>query len=275
MRLDYQNDQAASLRKMMTVPRVKAISVLAANNQESQESLVTNLAAYMQFLGKDVLIIDDSEASKANQYQLGKTPTLLELSLSSGDVSAGIKRLDDGVFVCRMMPKEKLKSPLTLEHCEKLNESLVHLADDHEIMQIDLTLSNNEIPPIQILAEVEILIQLNCHPESIKQAYALIKRICNQLGRRPFGIVVNGTTQAKGEAIFKNIAQVAKRFMHVELSLFGVVPADEHLGRAEKLGRSVIDAFPLSEASVSIKRIAQTLGFDVPESTQARPTLNS
>lgn len=275
MKLDYQNDQAASLRKMMAAPRLKVISILAANNQESQESLVTNLAAYMQFLGKDVLIIDESEASKPNQYKLAKQPTLLELSIKSEDVGKGIKRLEDGVFVTRMMPKDKLQGPLSLEHIKQLNTSLQKLSDDYEILLVDLSLNNNEVPPLEMLAEGEILIQLNSHPESIKQAYALIKRICHQLGRRPFGVIVNGTNQAKGEAIFKNIAQVARRFMQVELSLFGVVPLDEHLNRAEKLGRSVIDAFPLSDASIAFKSIAQTLGFEVPDTSTKLPALNS
>lgn len=275
MKLDYQNDQASSLRKMMAAPRLKVISVLAANNQESQESLVTNLASYMQFLGKDVLIIDNSEASKPNQYKLGKQPTLLDLCIKSEKVSVGIKRLEDGVFVTRMMPKEKIQAPLSLDHIQKLNVSLQKLSDEYEILLVDLTLNNNEVPPIEILAEGEIIIQLNSHPESIKQAYALIKRICNQLGRRPFGVIVNGTSQARGEVIFKNIAQVAKRFMQVELSLFGVVPADEHLSRAEKLGRSVIDAFPLSEASIAFKSIAQILGFEVPETPLLSTGLNS
>jgi len=275
MKLDYQNDQAASLRKMMAAPRLKVISVLAANHHESQESFILNLAAYMQFLGKDVLVIDDSEASKPNQYKLGKTPALLDLSLSSADANEGIKRMSDGVYVSRMLPKDKLEAPLTLNQIQKLNEILKSLSNDYEIVLVDLTLKNNEIPPIEILVEGEILIQLNSHPESIKQAYALIKRICNQLGRRPFGIIVNGTSKDKGEVIFRNIAQVAKRFMQIELSLFGVIPADEHLNQAEKLGRSVIDAFPMSHASIAFKSIAQTLGFDVPENTQTSAALNS
>jgi flagellar biosynthesis protein FlhG len=36
----------------------------------------------------------------------------------------------------------------------------------------------------------------------------------------------------------------------------GSVPADEHLNRAARLGRSVIDAYPLAGASVAFRRLA-------------------
>jgi flagellar biosynthesis protein FlhG len=45
------------------------------------------------------------------------------------------------------------------------------------------------------------------------------------------------------------------------LEFFGSIPCDEHLSRAAKLGRSVIDAFPMSNSSTAFKEIAQRLDF--------------
>jgi flagellar biosynthesis protein FlhG len=36
----------------------------------------------------------------------------------------------------------------------------------------------------------------------------------------------------------------------------GAVPADEYLQRAARLGRAVVDAFPLAGASVAFRRLA-------------------
>jgi flagellar biosynthesis protein FlhG len=36
----------------------------------------------------------------------------------------------------------------------------------------------------------------------------------------------------------------------------GSVPADEYLHRAARLGRAVVDAFPLAGASVAFRRLA-------------------
>jgi flagellar biosynthesis protein FlhG len=49
--------------------------------------------------------------------------------------------------------------------------------------------------------------------------------------------------------------------MQIELEFFGSIPADDHLSRAAKLGRSVIDAFPLASASTAFKQIAQRLDY--------------
>ena len=49
--------------------------------------------------------------------------------------------------------------------------------------------------------------------------------------------------------------------MQIELEFFGSIPSDDHLNRAAKLGRSVIDAFPMSNSSNAFKEIAQRLDF--------------
>jgi len=49
--------------------------------------------------------------------------------------------------------------------------------------------------------------------------------------------------------------------MQIELEFFGAIPKDEHLTKAAKLGRSVVDAFPLASASSALKQIAQRLGY--------------
>jgi flagellar biosynthesis protein FlhG len=54
---------------------------------------------------------------------------------------------------------------------------------------------------------------------------------------------------------------VAKRFMQIELEFFGAIPKDEHLSKAAKLGRSVIDAFPMAVASAALQKIAQRLDY--------------
>jgi flagellar biosynthesis protein FlhG len=43
------------------------------------------------------------------------------------------------------------------------------------------------------------------------------------------------------------------------------VPADEHLTRAARLGRTVIDAFPMAGASVAFRHLAGRFAYaDVP-----------
>ena len=58
-----------------------------------------------------------------------------------------------------------------------------------------------------------------------------------------------------GEAL-ENMAQAASRYLAVPLVSIGWVPADADLGRSMRLGRPVVDAFPMALASVAFRRLA-------------------
>ena len=52
------------------------------------------------------------------------------------------------------------------------------------------------------------------------------------------------------------MSAAATRYLAVKLSSMGSVPADEYLHRAARLGRAVVDAFPLAGASVAFRQLA-------------------
>jgi flagellar biosynthesis protein FlhG len=110
--------------------------------------------------------------------------------------------------------------------------------------------------PVPVMASSEIVIQVSTSATSITNAYAMIKRLSQHLGRRPFGILVTGATEAEAKVVYDNMSSAATRYLAVTLSSMGSVPADEYLQRAARLGRAVVDAFPLAGASVAFRRLA-------------------
>jgi flagellar biosynthesis protein FlhG len=106
------------------------------------------------------------------------------------------------------------------------------------------------------MANSEIVVQVSTSAASITNAYALIKRLAQQHGRRPFGILVTGASEAEARVVYDNMATAATRYLAVTLTSMGSVPADEYLQRAARLGRAVVDAFPLAGASVAFRRLA-------------------
>jgi flagellar biosynthesis protein FlhG len=110
--------------------------------------------------------------------------------------------------------------------------------------------------PLAAMADAEIVVQVSTSAASITNAYALIKRMSQQLGRRPFGILVTDATEAEAKVVYDNMAAAATRYLAVTLTSMGSVPADEYLQRAARLGRAVVDAFPLAGASVAFRRLA-------------------
>lgn len=259
---NFQNDQAAGLRRIMAAPKPRVVSILSASaSSHDQPRLLTNIAASICGHGSDVLVMHASQTSRESSYQIDKLPTLLDVANQKCALGSAIKGSNQGFSVTKLMPKVQLNSALNNDTSERLESIFAKLTSQYEIILVDATLNKNDVLPLNTLNEGEILIQLTRSPESIKNAYSLIKQICSQLGRRSFGIIVDDATEVQAKIVFRNISEVAKNFMQIELEFFGAIPSDDHLSRAAKLGRSVTDAFPLAAASAAFKQIAQRLDY--------------
>jgi len=264
----FQNDQAAGLRRLMATPKPRVVSIISASATQDQPRMLTNLAASILGQGSDVLIVHASQDSREASYGIDKLPALLNVANTESSLQDAIKSSNHGYSLSKLMQKHQIKEALDSHTGNELNRIFNDLAGQYEIVLVDATLNNEHLLPLKTLNEGEILIQLTRNPESIKHAYTLIKQICSQLGRRSFGIIVGDATDAQAQMVFRNISQVARRFMQIELEFFGAIPLDDHLNRAAKLGRSVIDAFPLATASTAFKQIAQRLDYKHDDDTE-------
>ena len=70
------------------------------------------------------------------------------------------------------------------------------------------------------------------------------------------GVAARKAAEAEAKVVYDNMAQAASRYLAVNLVSMGSVPADEYLQRAARLGRAVVDAFPLAGASVAFRQLA-------------------
>ncbi|WP_036302850.1 MinD/ParA family ATP-binding protein [Methylotenera sp. L2L1] len=253
------NDQAAGLRRIMAKPKPRVVSVLSALPSQTQPRLITNLATSIANQGSDVLVMHASEHTLEQSYELDQSPSLLDVIQEKHILQQAIKSTSHGFLSVKLMQKQLLANANDNHTTSQLNLLFNQLAQQYDMVLVDTMLNKANTLPLHKLNESEIIIQLSRKPESITQAYSLIKQVCGELGRRSFGIIVDDSTDAQAQVVFRNISQVAKRFMQIELDFFGAIPADSHLNRASKLGRSVIDAFPLAIASTALKQIAQRL----------------
>ena len=135
---------------------------------------------------------------------------------------------------------------------EDMAALFTRLAAQNDIVLVDAA----NAMPLAAMGEGEIVVQVEDSAASITAAYALIKRVSEHYGRCPVSILVTGAGIVRAGMIDKNIAAAASRYLALELKSIGSVPQDEHLARATRLGRTVIDAFPLAGASVAYRDLA-------------------
>jgi flagellar biosynthesis protein FlhG len=254
-----QDDQAAGLRRIMATPKPRVVSILSTSPSRDQARLMANLATPIATHGNDVLILHASHESSENIYEINKLPALLDVINKKSLLQSAIKNAGSGFSVAKLMPSHQVSTPLDAFLSDQLNAIFIGLAQQYEIILVDASLNSDHVLPLKALNEGEIIIKLTHHAESIKEAYALIKKIYSQLGRRAFGIIVDNASETQAQVVFDNISQAAKRFMQIDLEYFGAIPPDVHISRAAKLGRSVIDAFPMAIASTAFRQIAQRL----------------
>jgi flagellar biosynthesis protein FlhG len=121
---------------------------------------------------------------------------------------------------------------------------------------VDAELDDEHGFPLGAMAGGDIVVQVGPGAASIKEGYGIVKRLNAWLGKRPFGILVTGASESEAKVIYKNMEQAASRYLAVPLYSVGFVPADEHVKRAARTGKAVIDAFPLAGASAAFRQLA-------------------
>lgn len=264
----FQQDQAAGLRQMMAGHQPKIISLLSAISEQQELSFISNLAATISKQNSDVLVVQAARVDLSH-YGIKTLPALSEVVHHQRKIEQAIKSSKFGFLTAKLHAKQATKNKPHDVSDPELVKTFESLSNLFEVVLVDAGLDNLHQLPLEVLNQHQILIQLNCDAESIKQAYSLIKRVYSQMGRRSFGIVVSNATGEQAATTFRNIAQVARHYMQVELEFLGAIPTDSQLSRATSLGRAVIDAFPLSKSAYAFKALAQRLNYKQPQTIEA------
>lgn len=243
---------------MLAGPKSRVYTFLSAASGDEKGSMLVNLGASLAQAGRDVLLLDATLVSEgiASRLNALRGATLTQVARQERKLDEAIQQMPQGFGVAALKRGAQgmaVKDGLLASRMDEAFGALVMRAD---IVVVDAELDKEDSLAIPALNETEIVIQVANNPESIKSAYALIKRLNNKLGRRPFSILVTGATEKEAQIVFENMAKAANRYLAVKLNSMGSVPADEHLKRAMHLGRAVVDAFPLAGASVAFRRLA-------------------
>jgi flagellar biosynthesis protein FlhG len=134
----------------------------------------------------------------------------------------------------------------------------------------------------------EVVLVVCDEAASITDAYAVVKVLSRECGVRRFQMLCNRVRDEQhGRDLYKTLLTVCDRFLDVSLGYFGSVPDDPAVGRAARLQRAAIDAYPGSPASLAFRELAARaarwdasessaggLGFFVDRTVvQARPAL--
>jgi flagellar biosynthesis protein FlhG len=257
----FDFDQAEGLRRMLSGPKPRVVTFLSATAQDDKGAMLVNLGASLAQSGNDVMIVDACARGYGVAQRLGveRGASLLQVARQECALNQVIHAVPQGFSVVSMARDAQAHAAVgagdDARRLAKTFDVLVKQASG-SIVIVDGEFSEDGDFPVPVMASSEIVVQVSTSATSITNAYALVKRLSQQLGRRPFGILVTGATEAEAKVVYDNMSLAATRYLAVTLTSMGSVPADEYLHRAARLGRAVVDAFPLAGASVAFRRLA-------------------
>ena len=257
---NFDFDQAEGLRRMLAGPRPRVVTFLSATPHDDKGAMLINLGASLARSGNEVLLLDARSAANANEgvaarLGLAHAAGLLDVARQECGLNQVIQALPQGFNLMSLGAAHGAPGATGPAEARRLAKAFDVLVKQSGMVLVDGDFDAGAFP-VPLMASAEIVVQVSNSATSIKAAYCLIKRLGHELGRRPFGILVTGASESEAKVVYDNMAQAASRYLALNLTSMGSVPADEYLHRAARLGRAVVDAFPLAGASVAFRQLA-------------------
>jgi flagellar biosynthesis protein FlhG len=256
----FDFDQAEGLRRLLAGPKPRIFTFLSATPDEEKSAMLSNLGASLVRAGNQVVVVDARSGSRGicARLELPHVGTLFDVARQQRALNDVIHPMPQGFSVAMLTRggRRDAEELAEVAKARRLANIFDLMARQADILLVDGELDAADALPLSSLVNGEIVVQVSTGASSIKAAYSIVKRLNAQLGRRPFGVLVTGATDQEAQVVYHNMAEASNRYLAVQLSWFGSVPADEHVKRAARLGRSVVDAFPLAGASVAFRRLA-------------------
>lgn len=249
-------DQAEGLRRMLVLPKTRLFCFLSSSPIMERNSVLINLSASLAQQGQKTLMVDakTSSSSLAAWLNLGADQSLLDVAQQTRTMDFVVQELVPRLSATKLVSGKLARK--NLQQSALLSDVFDQVASQSDMVFVDCELDVDDSFSLSSFDDSEMLIHVSADPLAIKNAYLMIKRIHQRLGRRPYKVVISSAPARLAQTVFSNLAHTAKHYLGLELVFAGAIPDDVYLQRATAAGRSVLDAFPESSSARAFVRLA-------------------
>jgi flagellar biosynthesis protein FlhG len=254
--------QSQILRNAMARPPVRVIAVTSGKGGVGKTNVAANVAVAMSALGRNVMILDADLGLANVDVLLGLQPKFNLAHVLNGEADLASTILS-GPKSVRVVPSAS-GSPLMMDLPPSAQATIVNafseLDDQPDVLIVDTATGISDSVARFVDAANQAIVVVCDEPASLTDAYALIKVLSLHYGISHFDVVTNQSRREhEGRFLFEKLRRVADRFLDVVLRHLGDIPHDDWLRRAVQEQRSVVDAYPASEAGRAFLAIASAL----------------
>lgn len=239
----------------------KVITVTSGKGGVGKSSFVINLAAALRLRGTNVAILD-ADIGMANvdiMYGVKSKYSIYDLLFNNKNISDIIETTKEGI---RIIPGGSgLQEIVELDEKQrsKLVEEFSKLSDiDILIVDTGAGVSNFIIDFVSLADEVIVI--TTPEPTSLTDAYSLIKIIYNKVSHNNVNVVINKVkTIVEARETFEKLKRTVNIFLNKDIKYRGFLFEDNKVGISIIEQRPYVMAYPKSEASLCIYKIASDL----------------
>lgn len=265
------HDQAEALRYLVKQQEgsrgdTRILTVTSGKGGVGKSNFSLNFALALRRQGKRVLIFDADIGMANIDVLMGTSSTyslyhLLKQEKTIWDiVQIGV----EGIHYIAGGSGFRDLLELSAEQVDRFASEVEKLHGEYDVILFDTGAGLSKETVRFISAAQETIVVTTPEPTSITDAYALIKMVKSMGIDANFKLIVNRAADTKeGRETAQKISLVASRFLHSELPSLGTIPDDSHVSKAVKRQVPFLIAYPASEASIALGRIAEAY-LDVP-----------
>jgi len=258
----HESSQIDGLRSAMNRDPVRVIAVTSGKGGVGKTNVAGNIAVSLSDLGKNVMVLDADLGLANIDVLFGLQPRFNLAHVLSGEVDLNSTVLT-GPKNVRVIPSASgNQSMIDVPPASQaaIIQAFSELVDQPDVLIVDTATGISESVARFVSAAHQAIVVVCDEPASLTDAYALIKVLSTQYGISHFEVVTNQSRRSgQGSRLFEKLRRVADQYLDVVLRHLGDIPHDEWLRRAVQEQRSVVDAYPKSEAGRAFANIAKVI----------------
>jgi flagellar biosynthesis protein FlhG len=255
-----------------------AIAVASGKGGVGKTFLAVNLSVALARGGLRVGLFDADVGLANASLLLGLDPahSIAEVAAGQCALDTAVERGPAGVRLVSGGHGHAHLADLTPGACERLLAAMAPLGTMLDLLVIDTAPGLSAPARAFIASAALVLVVITPEPAAFMDAYALIKALAQENGRREFWVAANQVADAaEGRRLFDQFALVARRFLPVALDWAGAVPHDP-LARKAALERApLVELRAHAPAAIAITRLGARLAARLAEQAQAEATPGS